>query len=333
MKKRIAWILAALLLLVALAPIGAIAEAADAWEWWDEDEDGEMVYGRTTAADVRLRSSDYSRAQIVAELPDEGTMVILLGVGQNTSGEDWFYVQVGETVGYVQATHVEIFSYEDLFALGDTLYGYTNAENVKLREGNHSRGKIIAELPDIETMVVILNTAPNNAGEEWHYVRVGDYEGYLPASSIDLITQDEYETFAAGYGHTNQADLKMRETAYSRGKIVVELSDAGTLVSLLEPVTANDGSPWYKVQVGAYEGYLPAGSIDLTGDGDYEAMLASASSRERSGTEALASGYAWIVPNGDRYHRNYKCSNMNGPWQVSVEEAEEYGLIPCMKCW
>lgn len=36
---------------------------------------------------------------------------------------------------------------------------------------------------------------------------------------------------------------------------------------------------------------------------------------------------------GKKYHKNPKCSNMNGTRALTVEEALEEGYTPCKKCW
>lgn len=42
----------------------------------------------------------------------------------------------------------------------------------------------------------------------------------------------------------------------------------------------------------------------------------------------------WIpTKGGTKYHRSEDCSNMNGPRQVTIEEAEALGYSPCKKCY
>ncbi|MBC8569439.1 hypothetical protein [Zongyangia hominis] len=50
--------------------------------------------------------------------------------------------------------------------------------------------------------------------------------------------------------------------------------------------------------------------------------------------EAPQSGMVWIPTNGGtKYHSNPNCSGMDGPRQVTVEEAESLGFTPCKKCY
>lgn len=41
----------------------------------------------------------------------------------------------------------------------------------------------------------------------------------------------------------------------------------------------------------------------------------------------------WISANGNKYHRNSSCSNMDEPWQVSRQEAISQGRDACKKCY
>lgn len=318
-KRAIAWLLAALMCLSAVMAYG---EAAEDW--------AEPRYGRTNRTDVKIRDSDYSRAKIVAEMPEEGTMVLIWETFENDDGEAWHYVSADEYEGFVQAAYVDEFSYDDF----EAYYGQTNEDGVRMRETAYSRGKIVAEITEAGTLVTVLDTVETNSGELWHYVQVEGYEGYVPAESIVDMYEDDYETYAASYAYTNEDGVRLRETAYSRGKIIAEITEAGTLVMLIDYETDSSGEGWYYVQVGGYEGYIPAETVDEMSDYDYEEMLETASRRERNSGAEADSGYCWVVAQGDRYHRNYGCSNMNGPWQITVEEAEDYyGLTPCQKCW
>ena len=42
----------------------------------------------------------------------------------------------------------------------------------------------------------------------------------------------------------------------------------------------------------------------------------------------------WIPTiSGKKYHKNSACSNMNGPRQVTISEAQRLGFTPCKKCY
>ena len=41
----------------------------------------------------------------------------------------------------------------------------------------------------------------------------------------------------------------------------------------------------------------------------------------------------WICSGGARYHCRSSCSNMDDPWQVSIDEAKARGLTPCGRCY
>lgn len=46
------------------------------------------------------------------------------------------------------------------------------------------------------------------------------------------------------------------------------------------------------------------------------------------------SGYVWIPQHGGtKYHSTATCSNMNGPHQVTLQEAESLGFTRCSRCW
>lgn len=41
----------------------------------------------------------------------------------------------------------------------------------------------------------------------------------------------------------------------------------------------------------------------------------------------------WVNGTGKKYHRRSDCSNMKNAYQVTVEEAENMGKVPCKKCY
>lgn len=56
-----------------------------------------------------------------------------------------------------------------------------------------------------------------------------------------------------------------------------------------------------------------------------------------NGKSTIGSGgqgpLVWISANGNKYHRNSSCSNMDEPWQVSRQEAISQGRDACKKCY
>lgn len=56
-----------------------------------------------------------------------------------------------------------------------------------------------------------------------------------------------------------------------------------------------------------------------------------------NGKSTIGSGgqgqLVWISANGNKYHRNSTCSNMDEPWQVSRQDAINQGRDACKKCY
>lgn len=50
-------------------------------------------------------------------------------------------------------------------------------------------------------------------------------------------------------------------------------------------------------------------------------------------TTKSAGGSVWIDDTGKKYHKKSTCSNMDAPYQVSVDEATARGYKPCKKCY
>ncbi len=50
-------------------------------------------------------------------------------------------------------------------------------------------------------------------------------------------------------------------------------------------------------------------------------------------TTKSAGGSVWIDDTGKKYHKKSTCSNMDAPYQVSVDEATARGYTPCKKCY
>lgn len=50
-------------------------------------------------------------------------------------------------------------------------------------------------------------------------------------------------------------------------------------------------------------------------------------------TTKSAGGSVWIDDTGKKYHKKSTCSNMDAPYQVSVDEATSRGYTPCKKCY
>lgn len=71
--------------------------------------------------------------------------------------------------------------------------------------------------------------------------------------------------------------------------------------------------------------------------GEAGATSRSTAVRNNSGTTTNGSQSGgtkvWICAEGERYHSSSSCSDMNSPWQVTVEEARQSGRTACQKCY
>ena len=69
-------------------------------------------------------------------------------------------------------------------------------------------------------------------------------------------------------------------------------------------------------------------------DHAYEDGSCAFCGKERPNTGTSSGGLVWIpTRGGKKYHRRSSCSNMKGPIQVTVSEAESMGFTPCKKCY
>lgn len=83
-------------------------------------------------------------------------------------------------------------------------------------------------------------------------------------------------------------------------------------------------------------GDTPAGISDVTSEPEKSSSEEPSESQpETSVSPYEYEGNVYIAAsgNGKKYHKNPKCSNMNGSVEMSVEEALEKGYTPCKKCW
>lgn len=83
-------------------------------------------------------------------------------------------------------------------------------------------------------------------------------------------------------------------------------------------------------------GDTPAGISDVTSEPEKSSSEEPSESQpETSVSPYKYEGNVYIAAsgNGKKYHKNPKCSNMNGSVEMSVEEALEKGYTPCKKCW
>lgn len=80
----------------------------------------------------------------------------------------------------------------------------------------------------------------------------------------------------------------------------------------------------------------PAGISDVTSEPEKSSSAESSESlSETSVSPYDYDGDVYIAAsgNGKKYHKDPKCSNMNGSVAMTVNEALEMGYTPCKKCW
>lgn len=80
----------------------------------------------------------------------------------------------------------------------------------------------------------------------------------------------------------------------------------------------------------------PAGVSDvISKSGESSSEEPSESLHETSESPYDYDGEVYVAAsgNGKKYHKNPKCSNMNGSLPMSVDEALKKGYTPCKKCW
>lgn len=149
-------------------------------------------------------------------------------------------------------------------------------------------------------------------------------------------------------GYIDANSLNLRSSPSRSGDVIKEYKGGQTL-----EIVGKDGD-WYKVAIAGAVGYMLAEYIEagtpptraITQDTDHETMEKTPESEEPKVHEEekvvepeeepvrAASGMVWIpTKGGKKYHSHEDCSNMNGPRQVSVEEAERLGFTACKKCY
>ena len=71
-----------------------------------------------------------------------------------------------------------------------------------------------------------------------------------------------------------------------------------------------------------------------TTDHDYDDGKCSFCGKKDPNANTDSERLVWIpTKGGKKYHRRSGCSNMKGPIQVTVSEAESQGFTPCKKCY
>lgn len=167
---------------------------------------------------------------------------------------------------------------------------------------------------------------------------VSEESSYFESSESDA-SQSEPVIVVIQSAQTVQTDKSTQNTQSSSAPIVIAVpeeppksSSASVVIVPNEPV--EDDTSVSLGDVSSSD--TPAGVSDVTSEPEESSLEEPSEPQpETSLSPYEYEGNVYIAASGKgkKYHKNPKCSNMNGSLPMSVEEALKKGYTPCKKCW
>ncbi len=192
-----------------------------------------------TGGAVELKSEPDAAADVLAQIPDGSTVVLL-----DTSAEDWIQVSYagdGERLsGYIASSALYV---------NPLATGMTASSSVILRTQADSTSDILAIL-ESGTPLDILSEENG-----WYQVTDGAQTGYVERQLLST----EADAQSIGYGTVAADTLYLRSQPNTDSEILAELPDGATF-----QITSNDTEGWYGVSFDGQSGYVSADYVSLS---------------------------------------------------------------------
>lgn len=199
---------------------------------------------------VEIRKGATISYPIISTLPT-GKSVTIIDEFTNSTGEKWYRVDLGASKGWGPASN---FSSEESDTLKNGDKAIITENNVNVRKGATTSYAAVAKLPK-NTVVAILDSFTNTAGEQWYRIESGALKGWVISDYIKQQTEvsppppsTETKTIAA-------ASAPVRKGATASYDIVATVSK-NQKVTIIDTFKNSSGEQWYRIDLGSVKGWI-----------------------------------------------------------------------------